>query len=238
MSPTSITVLISGNGYAKAALEMLKKPGSSNLQAIIDACRNSTIPNAGIIRVISNREKAYGLERAKRANPKDIPTAYLNLLKYKKQHPATPDGIDAAREAYFEALASIVLEDKPDIVVCAGWMLIVTASFLDKLAAAKVPIINLHPALPGEFNGMNAIERAYEAFQQGKIEKTGIMIHYVIKEVDEGEPIVTKELAFKEGETLNDVEARIHELEWRAIVEGTKIAIDTLLQARTGTAND
>lgn len=43
----------------------------------------------------------------------------------------------------------MVLEDRPDIVVCAGWMLIVTPSFLDKLAAAKVPIINLHPALPG-----------------------------------------------------------------------------------------
>ena len=43
-------------------------PRSSNLQAIIDACRNSTIPNAAIIRVISNREKAYGLERAKRAS--------------------------------------------------------------------------------------------------------------------------------------------------------------------------
>ena len=109
-------------------------------------------------------------------------------------------------------------------------MLIVTPSFLDKLAAAKVPIINLHPALPGgmyanflkvrryflmsriEFNGINAIERAYEAFQQGKIKNTGIMIHYVIKEVDEGEPIITKELAFREGETLNEVEGRIHEL--------------------------
>lgn len=63
-----------------------------------------------------------------------------------------------------------------------------------------------------EFNGINAIERAYEAFQQGKIQRTGIMIHYVIKEVDEGEPIVTKELAFKPGETLNEVEGRIHEL--------------------------
>ena len=63
-----------------------------------------------------------------------------------------------------------------------------------------------------EFNGLNAIQRAYEAFQQGKIKNTGIMIHYVIKEVDEGEPIVTKELAFKEGEFLDEVEGRIHKL--------------------------
>ncbi|KAG7007135.1 phosphoribosylglycinamide formyltransferase [Physcia stellaris] len=216
MPPSRITVLISGNG--------------SNLQAIMDACRSGIIPNANIIRVISNREKAYGLERAK-----NIPTGYHNLLKYKKQHPATPEGVEAARETYFQDLASIILEDRPDIVVCAGWMLIVTSSFLDKLAAAKVPIINLHPALPGgrsEFNGINAIERAYEAFQQGKIKKTGIMIHYVIKEVDEGAPIITRELLFKEGESLNEVETRIHELEWQAIVEGTKIAINNLLQAR------
>lgn len=102
-----------------------------------------------------------------------------------------------------------------------------------------------------EFNGINAIERAYEAFQQGTIKNTGLMIHYVIKEVDEGEPIITKELAFKEGETLNEVEGRIHKLgksspsltipaclqlmlEWQAIVEGTKIAIDSLFQARAG----
>ena len=105
-----------------------------------------------------------------------------------------------------------------------------------------------------EFNGINAIERAYEAFQQGKIKNTGIMIHYVIKEVDEGEAIITKELAFREGETLNEVEGRIHELgkspppfditaylqtilEWQAIVEGTKTAIDTLLQTRIRAAN-
>lgn len=140
-------------------------------------------------------------------------------------------------------------------------MLIVTESFLDQLTKASIPIINLHPALPGgeyyqrlywdviyryvAFNGINAIERAYEAFHEGKVNSTGVMIHYVIKEVDEGTPILTKKLPMIEGESLSDLEARIHNLglrlspildmwtahqvvEHKAIVEGTKIAIDQL----------
>ncbi|KAL8830767.1 MAG: hypothetical protein Q9191_001244 [Dirinaria sp. TL-2023a] len=197
----------------------------SNLQAIMDACQTGELPSANIVRVISNREKAFGLERARNAS---IPTAYINLLKYKKQHPATDEGIQDAREAFFRDVATAVLQDEPDIVVCAGWMLIVTASFLDQLAKAGVPIINLHPALPGQFNGINAIERAYEAFQQGRIKSTGVMIHYVIKEVDEGTPILIKELPMNEGESLSDLETRIHNLEHRAIVEGTKIATSRL----------
>lgn len=54
-----------------------------------------------------------------------------------------------AREAYFRDLAVTILQDKSDLVICAGWMLIVTASFLEELAKARVEIINLHPALPG-----------------------------------------------------------------------------------------
>jgi phosphoribosylglycinamide formyltransferase len=95
-----------------------------------------------------------------------------------------------------------------------------------------VPVINLHPALPGQFNGAHAIDEAYQAFQEGKIDKTGIMIHYVILEVDMGEPIVTKEIPMRKGETQDDLEQRIHENEWQLIVQGTQKAIDTLWKSR------
>lgn len=72
-----------------------------------------------------------------------------SLVKYKKHHPPTPEGVQDAREAFFQDLATTILQDKPQLLVCAGWMLVLTASFLDRLAAANVPIINLHPALPG-----------------------------------------------------------------------------------------
>lgn len=135
-SPVRVTVLISGNG--------------SNLQAVIDKTSAGQLPTK-IVRVISNRKDAFGLERARRA---DIPTAYHNLLKYKKQQPATPEGVQAAREEYDAELARLVLQDSPDLVVCLGFMHVVSPKFLGPLEAATLKIINLHPALPGAFNGV------------------------------------------------------------------------------------
>ncbi|KAI9789650.1 MAG: hypothetical protein M1835_001506 [Candelina submexicana] len=218
-TPTRITVLISGNG--------------TNLQALIDASRSGTLLNTEIVRVISNRRNAFGLTRAENAT---IKTTYHNLLKYKKDFPdKVEDGtFNDARRAYDEDLAAKVLEDKPDLVVCAGWMHILAPEFLDPMKAANVPVINLHPALPGRYSGANAIQRAYADFQAGKLAKnmTGIMIHYVITEVDMGEPIVVKEVQIEECESLEDLETRIHQLEWKAIVEGARTAIEHLWQER------
>ena len=204
-----VTVLISGNG--------------TNLQALIDACQSGAIPNATINHVISNRKDAFGLQRAKNAG---ISTTYHNLLKYKKDHPDEDSA--KAREGYDAALANILLAKKPDLVVCAGWMHILAPTFLDPLASAGIFIINLHPALPGQFNGANAINRAFEAFQQKEIAKTGLMIHYVISEVDMGQPIVVKEVEIREADTLQDLEQRIHQMEWEAIVEGTRMTLERL----------
>lgn len=214
---TKLTVLISGSG--------------SNLQALIDACGTKALPNAHIIRVVSNKKAAYGLERAKNAQ---IPTAYHNLLEYKKRFPDSigSNKFEHARSEYDRDLASLVLADKPDIVVCAGWMHILAPTFLEPLKEAGVPVINLHPALPGQFNGAHAIDDAYKAYQEGRIEKTGIMIHYVILEVDMGEPIVTREIPMRKGESQDDLEQRIHQNEWELIVQGTQKAVDTLWESR------
>ncbi|OCL12957.1 phosphoribosylglycinamide formyltransferase [Glonium stellatum] len=211
-----LTVLISGNG--------------TNLQALIDACTSSALPSTRIVRVISNRKSAYGLTRAATAS---IPTAYHNLQPYKKQHPDTADGISAARSAYDADLAALVLADAPDLVVCAGWMHILAPSFLTPLAAAEVPVINLHPALPGEFAGAGAIERAWEAFRKGEVKKTGVMIHEVIAEVDAGRPIVVEEVKMREGETLEELEERMHKVEHGLIVEGTKRTLKEIEERRT-----
>jgi len=208
---TKICILISGNG--------------SNLQALIDACDTPSLPSASIVRVISNRKDAFGLKRAEKAG---IPTAYHNLLAYKKRHPATEEGIGAARSEYDKDLAALVMVDKPDMVVCAGWMHILAPTFLDPLESAGIPVINLHPALPGQFNGSRAIERAYAAAQEGKIDKTGVMVHYVISEVDMGEPILVREIEINKSDTLDELETRIHENEWQIIVQGTNTAIERL----------
>lgn len=215
---TKATVLISGNG--------------SNLQQLIDAS-SSTLSYLQIVRVISNRSSAYGLTRAANAS---IPTKYHNLIsqKYISKSETSATVKAAAREKYDADLATIVLSDSPDIIICAGWMHIVTPKFLDPLKERGVPVINLHPALPGKYDGAGAIKRAWEDFQEGKLEdgKTGVMVHYVIDEVDRGQPILVKEIECRAGESLEDLEERIHEVEHKIIVEGTALAISKLWKER------
>ncbi|KAF3937585.1 hypothetical protein ABW19_dt0200110 [Dactylella cylindrospora] len=204
-----IVVLISGSG--------------SNLQALIDAASTPSLPSARIVHVISNRKAAYGLTRAANASP-SIPTSYHGFPPYKTSHPSNPRG------AYDADLAKLILnlpEDQyPDLIVCAGWMHILSTAFLEPIDNAGIPIINLHPALPGAFDGAGAIGRAWQAFQDGEIEETGVMIHYVIKEVDRGEPIVVKKVPIKKGESEDELTARIHDIEHVAIVEGAKLALE------------
>lgn len=147
-------------------------------------------------------------------------------------------------------------------------MPVLSPDFLNPLKIADIPIINLHPALPGAFNGaasyssrfaisafrlqsagynlwapwnlltcvllQNAIERAHKDWIEGKIDKTGVMIHRVISEVDMGAPILVQEIPFVKGidEDLEALKQRIHEVEWKAIVSGTALAIKELLVGR------
>lgn len=269
-----IVVLISGSGQSQSKRRSsrllfiylgryLPLPGS-NLQALMDACASGEIPNARISLVISNRKSAYGLTRAQTASP-PIPTDYLALAPFLKNattSTATAEGHVTpvrTRIDYDLEIAKKVLQfGRPDLVVLAGWMHVLSSDFLDVLEGQRnasigpqaasseldttlsetnptlrfahpphrvsppVPIINLHPALPGAFDGSNAIGRAYEAFQAGEITKTGIMVHKVIKEVDRGEPIIVKEIEIHQGEPIEALERRIHEAEHVAIVDAAK----------------
>ncbi|KAL2047340.1 hypothetical protein N7G274_001361 [Stereocaulon virgatum] len=208
-----ITVMISGSG--------------TNLQALIDAVKDNALPNASIVRVISNRKAAYGLIRAQNEG---IPHEYHNLVRFKKLY------VDEQKARYEcdRALADLVMEDSPDLVICAGWMHILAPSFLSPLAEAGVEIINLHPALPGQFNGAGAIARAQKAWFDGEIDKTGVMIHKVIAEVDEGSPLLVVEIPFIRGvdESMEALEQRIHEIEHKAIVEGTLMVCNDILETK------
>ncbi|CZS97563.1 related to glycinamide ribonucleotide transformylase [Rhynchosporium graminicola] len=215
---TRATVLISGEG--------------SNLQALIDST-TTIMPYLKIVRVISNKAKANGLNRASKAS---IPTRYHNLVSGKYHAAGEKDASvkQAAREKYDADLAEIVLADSPDIVICAGWMHIVSPAFLEPLAERKVPIINLHPALPGMYDGIDAIKRAYDDYHKGRLEndETGIMIHYVIHEVDQGQPIVTRKIQCRKPETLEELNERVHAQEHELILEGTAMAIHNLWEDR------
>ncbi|KAL1920981.1 uncharacterized protein VTP21DRAFT_11616 [Calcarisporiella thermophila] len=194
MSRPKLAVLISGYG--------------SNLQALIDATRTGDLP-ADIALVVSNRTKAYGLTRAKEAG---IPTLIFPLKPYRDA--------GKSRSEYDADLADKIASQNPDLIVLAGWMHILSPEFLSRFPTGNV--INLHPALPGQFDGANAIGRAFEAFQRGEIKETGVMVHQVIAEVDQGEPILVESVPILEKDTLESLEERIHAVEHRLIVQGTK----------------
>ncbi|KKA30525.1 hypothetical protein TD95_003371 [Thielaviopsis punctulata] len=207
-SPARLVVMCSGSG--------------TNLQAIINAISTSAIPHAQIVKVFVNRKTAYAVTRAAAAG---IPSTYFNMVKDGFHAAGEKDDakLRDARAKYDAALAQLVLAEKPDLVVLAGWMQVFTPQFLNPVGAAGVPVINLHPALPGKYDGANAIGRAYNDFQEGKLEngRTGCMIHYVIAEVDRGDPIMVEEVACIPGESLQDLEQRMHQAEHELIVRAT-----------------
>jgi phosphoribosylglycinamide formyltransferase len=210
----------------------LKNTTGTNLQALIDAQNTPALPKAHIALVLSNRKAAYGLTRASQANPA-IPTAYLALQPFLKANPGK------TRDDYDTEVARIVLKEKPDLVILAGWMHVFGDGFLDLISGAKsldglddltlrksIPIINLHPALPGAFDGANAIERAYDAFQRGEITHSGVMVHRVVKEVDRGEPVIVRQVGMTKGESIEVFEERLHKIEWEIIVQAARKVLD------------
>lgn len=189
-----LVVLISGYG--------------SNLQAILDACRRRDLP-ARVVAVISNKADAFGLQRAIDAGVPAIPLPF-----YKDLH------LD--RVGYDEVLAEVIEQYQPDLIVCAGWMRILSPAFVQRFAGK---IINLHPALPGMFPGTHSVEAAYHAFRRGEIEHTGVMVHYVDEGVDTGPVIATRDVPIYPTDTLKDLEQRVHEAEHQLLVAAIREVI-------------
>ncbi len=187
INPARLVVLISGNG--------------SNLQAILDACCEDGIP-AKVVAVVSDKAGAFGLQRACNAGVSTV------IYPAQKGQPRTE---------YDAQLAEIVSAFKPDWVILAGWMRLLTHAFLSSFPNR---VINLHPALPGTFPGTHSIERAFDAWQTRQIQHTGVMVHLVPDEgVDNGPLLNQRIILFDEKDTLEALEARVHDVEHALLVE-------------------
>ncbi|KAJ1732718.1 phosphoribosylglycinamide formyltransferase [Coemansia sp. Benny D160-2] len=196
-----IVVLISGSG--------------TNLQALIDAEKQGVL-GGKITLVVSNKKAAYGLTRAADAG---IPTFIQTLKEYRDSGKSREDfDCDLAKH--------IASTQTPDLVVLAGWMHILSPAFINFFSGK---IINLHPALPGELDGAHAIDRAYSEFVDGQRTETGVMVHYVIPEVDKGEPILTQKVPCVEGDSLEDLENRIHAVEHQILPKAVKLVLDRVV---------
>ncbi len=194
--PLKIGVLLSGSG--------------TNLQAIIDEVRDAALP-VDIVKVVSSRPDAYGIERAKQAG---IPVVVLNRQIYTDPQAADQMIVDELRAAGAE------------YVVMAGYMRKLTPVVLD---AFPDRVLNLHPALLPSFKGAHAIQDAFDA----GVKVTGVTVHFANEDYDKG-PIVAQEpVRIEEGMTLDELEAAIHAVEHvlyprvlRRLAEG-RIAVGT-----------
>lgn len=180
-APFRVAVLISGTGR--------------NLQALIDTCRQDTVP-AQIVGVISNRPNVAGLERAAAAG---IPAMTLDHTRYDSR-----DAFDAALGDALEALA-------PDAILLAGFMRILTPGFIQRFAGR---LLNIHPSLLPKYRGLNTYARAIEA---GDAE-AGASVHFVTEELDGGPVVLQGRCPILDGDTpdaladrvMQDVELRVY----------------------------
>jgi phosphoribosylglycinamide formyltransferase-1 len=209
-------VLISGSG--------------SNLQALIDAIEDGTLTGIEIALVVSNNEQAQGVQRALRHK---VPVIYLPWTR----------SVGAARSAHQfiepkkmpkseERLTKLLQLFEVDLIVLAGWMRILSGTFLEQFPQR---VINLHPALlPDDgmgstyttldgtaipvFRGLHAVRQALDA----GVKVTGSSVHYVTAEVDAGPVICREEVVVEEGDTEESLHERIKRVEHRLVVEAVR----------------
>lgn len=168
---------------------VLLSGSGTNLQAIIDAAAEG-LP-VEIVHVVSSRPDAFGIERAHRAG---IPVTVLNRDVY-------ADPVEADKR-----IAGTLRYAHAEYVVMAGYMRKVTPVLLD---AFPDRVLNLHPALLPSFKGAHAIQDAFDA----GVKVTGITVHFANEDYDKGPIVAQRAVEVREDDTLDDLEARIHEVE-------------------------
>ncbi len=171
-------VLISGRG--------------SNLQAILDSAVQGELP-VDIRAVISNRPEVYGLERARQAG---VPAVVVD-------HKAYPD-----RLAFEAALRQRIDAERPDLVILAGFMRVLSAGFVEHYQGR---LLNIHPSLLPQYRGLHTHERAIAAGERAH----GASVHFVIPELDSGPLIVQARVPVLPDDDPDTLAARVLEKEHR-----------------------
>ncbi|MEN6430445.1 MAG: phosphoribosylglycinamide formyltransferase [Coriobacteriales bacterium] len=172
----------------------------TNLQALIDAFAAGVIDGQVVV-VISNKYDAFGLVRAKRAG---IPTELVDPARFR------------SIEEYNHAITEVLLRYEVSLVVMAGYMRLLGQ---EVLSAFEGKVMNLHPALLPAFPGASAIR---DAFEYG-VKVTGVTVHFADEGFDRGPIICQEAVRVEEDDTVATLEAKIHEVEHRLLVEAVKL---------------
>lgn len=175
--------------------------GGTNLQAIIDAVDKKEITNTEIVGVISNNYGVYALERAKKAG---IDAAVVSPKDF------------ADREAFNEALLDKVRSYNPDLIVLAGFLVVIPEKMIEEY---ENRIINIHPSLIPSFCGTGYYGlKVHEAALARGVKISGATVHYVDKGTDTGPIIMQKAVEVKEQDTPKILQQRImEEAEWKIL---------------------
>ena len=184
-----IVVLISGSG--------------SNLQAIIDQIENNTL-NARIAAVISNKPNVKGLKRAQRSG---IPAHVLDHTEF------------AGREAYDQALQTLIDEFNPALIVLAGFMRILSEDFVQRYQGK---MLNIHPSLLPKHKGLHTHARAIEAGDK----EHGCTVHFVTPELDGGPIIAHRKVSIESHDTEETLAKRVQQQEHTLYPLCAKLFVD------------
>ncbi len=195
----NIVVLISGNG--------------SNLQAIIDGCKQKKI-NGTLRAVFSNKADAFGLERAREAG---IAAHALSASQF------------ASREAFDRELVQEIDAYAPDVVVLAGYMRILSPAFVAHYAGR---LLNIHPSLLPKYPGLNTHRQVLDNGD----EEHGTSVHFVTDELDGGPVILQAKVPVFEGDSEEDVTARVQAQEHAIYPLVVSWFVDGRLEMRDGAA--
>ncbi|MGP8307350.1 phosphoribosylglycinamide formyltransferase [Vibrio sp. YIC-376] len=195
----NIVVLISGSG--------------SNLQAILEACE-ANMPNAQVAAVFSNKADAYGLERAKKFNVDG--------------HFVDPKAFES-RDAFDAELMKQIDQYKPDAVILAGYMRILSSEFVQHYMGK---MINIHPSLLPKYPGLHTHQRAIDA----KDKEHGTSVHFVTEELDGGPIVLQAKVPVFEDDDAETLAARVQTQEHTIYPIVTKWLVEDRLKMLNGKA--
>lgn len=184
--------------------------GGTNLQAILDAVEENTLTNVEIVRVISNNPGAFALERAQKAGVDAVcvsPKAYED------------------REKFHQAFLEAIDEVKPDLVVLAGFLVVIPESVIRKYSNR---IINIHPSLIPAFCGTGYYGlKVHEAALQRGVKITGATVHFVDEGTDTGPILLQKAVNVLPTDTPKELQLRVmKEAEWELLPKAIQMIAD------------
>lgn len=183
---------------------VLVSGGGTNLQRIIECIDNLEIPNANISLVVADRD-CFGLERAKNHG---IPTQLI------------------PRGKLFSSELKQILPANTDLIVLAGFLSILNKEFCESFPGK---IINIHPSLLPKFGGKGMWgHHVHEAVLASNEKESGATVHYVTSGIDEGEIILQKSFKISDGDNLETLSEKIHQIEYEIFPKAINLVLSKI----------